>query len=210
MAEMEDAKTTMEEALASRYVSTSLSSPSYLSLETNKLTLSTGSDLVGNTYWYFKPTLSTPHARRIMQNNPKIPYSDLNISPAWHQWLRHTRPVPPSLAEQQADIQRQIQLKQNALLADARWAAKPSVMDAPRRGNLELGVGDGEMEGTVGRRWEEGQKTGKGEVKEKERSEVEQRERNSEIEKKNPWARERRGPGEGYQPESWTPGIARR
>ena len=83
-------------------------------------------------------------------------------------------------------------------------------MDKPRRGNLELGVGDGEAEGTVGRKWEGGQRTGKGEAKEKERSEAEKRDRGSEVEKKNPWAREKRGPGEGYQPESWTPGSARR
>ena len=126
----------------------------------------------------------------------------------WHQWLRHTRAFPPSLAEQQADVQRQIQLKHNAQLADARWAAKPSVMDKPRRGNLELGVGDGEVEGTVGRRWEEGQKTGRGELKEKERSEGEMRERDKQ--RVNPWKRGRGAPGEEFQPESWTPGPVRR
>ncbi|KAK4691959.1 NADH dehydrogenase [ubiquinone] 1 alpha subcomplex assembly factor 2, partial [Lecanoromycetidae sp. Uapishka_2] len=162
-----------------------------------------GTDLVGNTFWYFKPSLSMPQARRIMQNNPKIPYSDLDISPMWHQWLRYTRPTPPSMQEQQTDVIRQIQLKHNAQLADARWAAKPSVLDAPRRGNMELGVGDGEAEGTVGKKWVEGEKTGPGEKKEKPRSGGEKRER------QNPWQRDRGIPGEGWQPETWTPGPAK-
>ena len=93
----------------------------------------------------------------------------------WHQWLRRTRSSPPSIQEQQADVTRQIQLKQRAQLADERWAAKPSVLDKPRRGSLELGVGDGEAEGTVGNRWEEGQRTAAGETMEKERCEGEKR-----------------------------------
>ena len=40
----------------------------------------TGTDLAGNTYWYFKPSFASPRPRRILQNNPKIAYSDLNIS----------------------------------------------------------------------------------------------------------------------------------
>lgn len=123
----------------------------------------------------------------------------------WHQWLRHTRTSPPSLHEQQNDVLRQIQLKQRARLADKRWAAKPSVLDKPRRGNLELGVGDGEAEGTVGMKWEAGQKTGAGETKEKERSEGEKRER------ENPWAQRDRGvPGQAWQPETWMPGSVKR
>ena len=81
-------------------------------------------------------------------------------------------------------------------------------MDKPRRGNLELGVGAGSGAGTVGRRWEGGPKTGPGEVKEKERSEGEKTERDKQRE--NPWKRQRGAPGEDYQPESWTPGQARR
>ncbi|MCJ1450878.1 hypothetical protein MMC28_001212 [Mycoblastus sanguinarius] len=122
----------------------------------------------------------------------------------WHQWLRGTRPSPPSLQEQQHDVLRQQQLKQLAQAADERWAAKPSVLDKPKRGNLELGVGDGEMQGTVGKKWEEGQKTEAGEEKEKERSEGQKKER------ENPWKRDRGSAGEGFQPEAWTPGPVRR
>ncbi|MCJ1279314.1 hypothetical protein MMC21_007138 [Puttea exsequens] len=172
---------------------------------TNPLLTSTGSDLAGNTYWYFAPT-GAAIPRRIMRNNPQIPYSDLDISPMWHQWLRHTRRSPPSLHEQRADVTRQIQLKHNAQLADARWSAKPRLVDAPRRGNLEVGVGDGEVAETVGGQREEGRMSvGKGE---KEKREGE----------KTGWSDGRRNPGrrdsgvagEGWQPEAWTPGAARR
>ena len=92
-----------------------------------------------------------------------------------------------------------------ARLADERWAQKASVLDAPRRGNMELGVGDGEAEGTVGRKWEPGQETQAGEQKEKEMS------RGEKQEKENPWKRETGRAGEGFQPASWTPpGAAKR
>ncbi|KAL6721499.1 hypothetical protein ACLMJK_000603 [Lecanora helva] len=161
-----------------------------------------GQDLAGNTYWYFKPTLSAPNTRRILQNNPKIPYSDLDISPSWHQWLRHTRPTPPSLQEQRADVQRQVELKRRAQLADERWKAQGSFIEKPRRGNLEVGIGDGEKEGTVGRRGEMGKVRGAGEEGEGEKREREREE----------WRKERvkGAPGQGWQPEAWTPGRVRR
>ncbi|KAG8529497.1 uncharacterized protein KY384_006134 [Bacidia gigantensis] len=145
-------------------------------------------DLNGNQYYYFRPSASLP-IRRILQSNPQIPYSDINIPPQWHQWLRQTRPEPPSLQEQQNDLIRQQQLKVLARQADERWAQKASVLDKPRRANQELGVGDGETEGTVGRRWEPGRETAKGEIVEKDRSEAERRER------ENPWKRDRGAPG---------------
>lgn len=53
------------------------------------------------------------------------------ISPAWHQWLRHTRQHPPSLTEQSQDLVRQERLKILAAQADARWEAKARIGDAP-------------------------------------------------------------------------------
>jgi NADH dehydrogenase [ubiquinone] 1 alpha subcomplex assembly factor 2 len=47
------------------------------------------------------------------------------------QWLRHTRFDPPTVAEQQQDIVRQERMKMLASQADARWASKPSALDAP-------------------------------------------------------------------------------
>lgn len=71
--------------------------------------------------------------RRIVQYPPSTQYSEIKISPQWHQWLRHTRKDAPSLTEQSQDLVRQRNLKILAAQADARWAAKPSFLDAPGR-----------------------------------------------------------------------------
>lgn len=47
------------------------------------------------------------------------------------QWLRHTRFEPPTITEQQQDMMRQDQMRMLASQADARWASKPSALDAP-------------------------------------------------------------------------------
>ncbi|RFU34522.1 hypothetical protein B7463_g1825, partial [Scytalidium lignicola] len=109
-----------------------------------------GFDLQGNTFWEFRDALSpqSQRMRRIARFPSTVPYSDVSISPQWHQWLRHTRDSPPSLSEQSSDIVRQETLKVLAAEADRRWAAKPSFLDAPehtarhepwsaRVGNLE-------------------------------------------------------------------------
>jgi len=94
-----------------------------------------GLDLQGNTFWEFRDTLSSHQhrMRRIVQYPPSTQYSEIKISPQWHQWLRHTRQEPPSLTEQSQDLVRQRNLKVLAAEADARWAAKPSFLDAPER-----------------------------------------------------------------------------
>lgn len=69
--------------------------------------------------------------RRIVQYPPSTHYSEIKISPQWHQWLRHTRSDPPSLTEQSQDLVRQQNLKVLATQADAKWAAKSSYLDAP-------------------------------------------------------------------------------
>lgn len=138
-----------------------------------KTLIDTGTDLEGNRYYFLRPTLSTipgpdnRNLRRILQpaSQTKTHYSDIVISPAWHQWLRGTRDTAPSLAEQQTDFTRQSQLKVLARAADERWEAKgrlseptnpdwtPTVQDEPRRDNFELAVGDGEgPTGSVGMR----------------------------------------------------------
>ena len=55
----------------------------------------------------------------------------MKVSPQWHQWLRHTREDPPSLEEQRGDVIRRERMKYLAAEADARWEAKPRVMEAP-------------------------------------------------------------------------------
>jgi len=92
-----------------------------------------GLDLQGNTFWEFRDTLSSHkhRMRRIVQYPSSTHYSEIKISPQWHQWLRHTRSNPPSLTEQSQDVIRQQNLKVLAAEADARWAAKPSLLDSP-------------------------------------------------------------------------------
>lgn len=172
------------------------------------LNLVLGMDLAGNKYWFFRPTLSA-RPRRIMQNNPRIPYSDIDIPPQWHQWLRYTRPEPPSLPELQYDVQRQANLKQLARAADERWAAKPSVLDKPRRGNQELAIGDGEMRGTVGQKGETGE--GKGVTGAERQEAVEKKKREGgEKGKENPWKVRQGKAGEDWKPEAWSPGRVER
>ncbi|KAH8816291.1 hypothetical protein F5884DRAFT_775662 [Xylogone sp. PMI_703] len=94
-----------------------------------------GFDLQGNTFWEFRDVLSQEpqRMRRIAQFPSSVPYSDISISPQWHQWLRYTRQSPPSLNEQSNDITRLETLKVLAAEADRRWAAKPRLLDHPEQ-----------------------------------------------------------------------------
>ncbi|KAF2137242.1 uncharacterized protein K452DRAFT_258012 [Aplosporella prunicola CBS 121167] len=95
-----------------------------------------GSDLAGNTFWEFKDHAGATRLRRIVEYSRKTHYGDVYITPQWTQWLRYNRAAPPSLAEQEADLVRQARMKQLAADADARWAAKPSVLDPPDRAQM--------------------------------------------------------------------------
>ncbi|KAL2017029.1 hypothetical protein VTK56DRAFT_2673 [Thermocarpiscus australiensis] len=104
-----------------------------------------GLDLQGNTYWEFldrgSPLPSSTASasasanrirwRRMVRCPRGVHHADVVVPPAWHQWLRHTRADPPSLAEQAADVARQERIKVLAAQADARWEAKPRLTDAP-------------------------------------------------------------------------------
>ncbi|KAL8784063.1 MAG: hypothetical protein Q9213_004190 [Squamulea squamosa] len=177
-----------------------------------------GTDLAGNTYYYFRPHASVK-PRRILQHNPRIPYSDISIPVQWHQWLRNTRSSAPTIQELQTDVARKDQLKQLVAAADQRWASKPSVLDQPRRRNQELGVGDGEGSmGVIGRKGESTEALdggeGKGQILEEGVKGEDVRDSWGEGKKgrgENPWIKARpRGAGEGYQPESWQPPGLRR
>ncbi|KAI9813640.1 MAG: hypothetical protein M1827_003711 [Pycnora praestabilis] len=186
-----------------------------------------GMDLAGNTFWEFKDTINSSRYRRIVKYNTNAHYADVKLTPQWHQWLRQARPDAPSFLEQQTDITRQAQLKQLAQVADERWASKPSFLAQPtttpvgreqpapatlprdpggyvgkteseEKEGVRSAVG-GEVNGImdVEGKAEEGRvgKRGKGKRKEDE---------------KNPWDVNRKGPSEGWQPQAWTPGPARR
>jgi NADH dehydrogenase [ubiquinone] 1 alpha subcomplex assembly factor 2 len=201
------------------------------------LTHATGLDLSGATFWEFADKLSPdPHRmRRIVQYPRNVHYSDVSsqISPAWHQWLRHTRADPPSLQEQSQDLVRQEQLKILAAQADARWAAKKSYLDAPGEQRrqpvpaLRLKDPGGYTEETRpdGRAVDEGSgaegrlgssvESSQAEVPQSEmqtpdgkrhpftRGERARRTIKDKIE--DPWKKARGGPSEEWQPQAWDP-----
>ncbi|KAH6720360.1 hypothetical protein BKA61DRAFT_470902 [Leptodontidium sp. MPI-SDFR-AT-0119] len=195
-----------------------------------------GLDLQGNTFWEFHDALSVDkqRMRRIVQYPPSTHYSEIKISPQWHQWLRHTRREPPSLTEQSQDLVRQRNLKILAAQADARWAAKPSLLDAPER-SRSLPVleaqdpgGAGQVEGSTGILAEGlGEETAKSAVGEGEVEEVqgtdgirhrfderlgqeEKRPKEEEKKSEDPWKNARGGPSEEWQPQAWTGSVAAR
>ncbi|TGO53274.1 hypothetical protein BOTNAR_0299g00050 [Botryotinia narcissicola] len=90
-----------------------------------------GLDLQNNSFWEFRDAITAGRMRRIVQTPSSIQYSDVKISPQWHQWLRHTREDPPSIEELVGDLARQERLKVLARQADERWNAKASFLDQP-------------------------------------------------------------------------------
>ena len=155
-------------------------------------------DLSGNTFWEFKDAINAQRMRRIVRYNPRAHYSDIKISPQWHQWLRQVRADAPSVQEQQADVHRQASMKHLAQKADERWANAPSFLDKPR----ESGISKPALEqppGTLAR-----PETDLGATRATERDqEVSQMAEG----KKDPWERAK-APGEGWQPEAWNPSSA--
>ncbi|OTA60836.1 hypothetical protein K449DRAFT_396119 [Hypoxylon sp. EC38] len=155
-----------------------------------------GLDLQGNTYWEFRLTRGDPNTspdsrfRRIVKYPRSTHYSEVTVSPQWHQWLRYQRSTPPTLEEQASDVARQERIKLLAAEADARWEAKPSLLDAPGR--------------------EKGQpvpplNTGRTKPQERAAKELP-------TQKDDPWKRPARSsaPGENWQPQAWTPTPARK
>ncbi|KIH88276.1 hypothetical protein SPBR_07771 [Sporothrix brasiliensis 5110] len=102
-----------------------------------------GRDLEGNTYWEFNDVRHSQSAamanarpgdgirmRRIVKYPRGTHPGSVQVSPQWHQWLRHVRDDAPSLLEQQREVARQEQMKVLAARADARWAGAQRV-DGP-------------------------------------------------------------------------------
>ncbi|KAI1488769.1 hypothetical protein F5X96DRAFT_643732 [Biscogniauxia mediterranea] len=184
-----------------------------------------GLDLQGNTYWEFRLRGDVAdRLRRIVQYPRDAHYSDVRVPPQWHQWLRYRRDDAPTLAEQAADAARQARVRVLAAEADARWAAKPSLLDMPQPSSS--------VRRQSGKQQEEGQE---GVVREEERGDVEveeekrqgqgqvqarregaaappEKEKETEIKKKkDPWKQyQRGGPSETWQPAAWTPNAAPR
>lgn len=143
------------------------------------------------------------------------------------QWLRHTRFEPPSLAEQQADIYRQQQMKTLAAQADARWAAKPSFLDAPDKQQpaqmlQSRDPNAGIRPTVVGQDVQDAAQPPRivneveHVIEEPEQSDdapaLRTRKLRSEPKAKDsPWKQQPKGnPGDGWQPDSWAPAPAKR
>lgn len=170
--------------------------------------LPVGFDLQGNTFWEFRlttrgpgsqhdPSVSTSSTasdpgerwRRIVKYPRSTHYSSVKVSPLWHQWLRYTRHNPPSLEEQREDVVRQVRMKQLAAEADARWEAKPRVMEA----------GDEKPRPALSSTSQAQDGSGKEDATKKKQVDTE-------VDPKDPWKKARAsGPGETWQPSAWTP-----
>ncbi|KAI9825007.1 MAG: hypothetical protein M1819_006518 [Sarea resinae] len=172
-----------------------------------------GFDLSNNTFWEFKDHINTNRMRRIIRYSHPTHFSDIKISPQWHQWLRHVRETPPSLNEQRAELVRQEQMKQLAARADARWASKPSFLDSPAKGQPspttmprdqgEYGGVDLGNEGKEGVRNAVAGAEGLADSKEIKAAKEEAKEKG-----KDPWEQAKRargGPSEDWQPTAWSP-----
>jgi NADH dehydrogenase [ubiquinone] 1 alpha subcomplex assembly factor 2 len=190
-----------------------------------------GFDLEGNTFWEFKDALHAGRTRRIVKYSHWVHHSDVNLPPQWVQWLRQTRFEPPSLAEQQADVVRQAQMKMLAAQADARWAAKPSMLDAPnkqqpiqplesrdqdsgiRQMNVDQDVRDRAQPPTMPEDTES--ISAEKETVEDENTTTAPTLKQQRVMKKepkdSPWKQAARAnPGEDWQPKEWAPGPAKR
>ncbi|KAI0166498.1 hypothetical protein GGR57DRAFT_496761 [Xylariaceae sp. FL1272] len=158
-----------------------------------------GLDLQGNTYWEFRMARGDDHLkpnappfRRIIHYPRSTHYSDVKVPPDWHQWLRYQREHPPTMQEQSAERARQERIKVLAAEADARWEAKPSLLDMPEKRTTQKTLPDQAIEDIK---------------QEAPRDEKTQNAATTETQTAyDPWRRAARGgPSESWQPESWSP-----
>ncbi|KAJ6189628.1 NADH:ubiquinone oxidoreductase 17.2kDa subunit [Penicillium mononematosum] len=161
-----------------------------------------GEDLAGNTYWEFKDVMNAARFRRIVRYDPKTHFSDVQVTPQWHQWLRHVRQHPPSIQEQQQDLVRQAQIKQLARLADERWASKPSYLDKPKTQQQPPATQIDEATLSQPANAAPAQKAPASATTPETAPETQKEE--------NPWAKAKNtNPGEEWQPEAWSPSSKR-
>lgn len=138
------------------------------------------------------------------------------------QWLRHTRFEAPTIADQQAEVQRQAQIKMLAAQADARWAAKASVLDGPAKQQpvqmLEsrdpnAGVTQMNVDVDASEQTEPPTTNQKaqGLAQSEDAPTVTARKPMRTEPKDSPWKQTAKGnPGDEWQPASWSPGPAKR
>ncbi|PTB67460.1 hypothetical protein BBK36DRAFT_1116397 [Trichoderma citrinoviride] len=181
-----------------------------------------GFDLQGNTFWEFRhhrgASDSGERWRRIVSYPRSTHLSSVKVSPQWHQWLRHARREPPSLDEQRAEAVRQERIKLLAAQADARWEAKPRVMEDPlqpmarERQRLPLAADEGAGVKAADATAETTTTTTNTEPAQSNKAESEKPKPKARIKQdvKDPWARAvPQAPGEKWQPTAWDPSAAK-
>ncbi|KAI1154555.1 hypothetical protein F4825DRAFT_171835 [Nemania diffusa] len=185
-----------------------------------------GRDPTGNTYYELRQPRGDDAAaatsyRRLVYYPRSTEYSEVRVPPAWHQWLRHQRHAPPTMAEQLGELRRQARVKVLAAEADARWEAKGSLLDMPpaastnataaTAGATAVGSGQAAREPGQGDRIppEPRRREGRGEDGPAEQKSGAQKTESPSRE--NPWKQaDRSAPGEKWQPEGWTPTPVRK
>ncbi|KAL3479906.1 hypothetical protein BJX99DRAFT_221445 [Aspergillus californicus] len=159
-----------------------------------------GHDLAGNTFWEFKDTLNAGRFRRIVRPKPRTHFSDVQVTPQWHQWLRHVRPKPPSIKEQHEDIQRQERILVLAEIQRKRWETEQAQLDNP--GMQQTGPATRTSDPTLGAAASSGM--GGSTTSPGSQANPPSRGRTAAA-KEDPFFRPKDVPGQNFQPESWTP-----
>jgi hypothetical protein len=78
---MEESKTAVEEEVARWFVPSPAIHCTHICVHTNKpLTIMTGFDLTGNTFWEFKDQINIGRIRRIVQYTNPVHYADVKVS----------------------------------------------------------------------------------------------------------------------------------
>lgn len=220
---MEESETPLAKTLARRYGRPN-SSPSHLLRLTH---LPLGRDLAGITYWEMRSDLAS-RPRRLAKYPRATEYADVNHTPMWMQWLRHTRPLPPTIDEQKMELSRQAGMKQLAARADERWKSIPSFLDKPRdteqaqpllqpRDNAGYGRGQTESEqhqGVMNAAKTEQEHVDVLQGKDVDKGRFKGETREPSPRDADPLKLKQRtkstGASEGWQPAAWSPGKAQR
>lgn len=123
-------------------------------------------------------------------------YSEVTaqLSPAWLQWLRHTRLDAPSIGEQIREVQRQAELKRRVEAVDRKWKEAKQIDDRAPRATLENQTSNSITE--------DAQSVTSGVDVSKQTVVA--------ASKTNPWKKASSGPSENWQPAAWDGGAQRR
>lgn len=126
------------------------------------------------------------------------------------QWLRHTRADPPTIAEQQLDQLRQVQLKRLAAEADRRWAEKDSFLQSPKDNASTMSPEARKLAGELRRPQAQDDHSSSGTVDAAGESRIDSKVQQTKQRSPKPWQSQQVGQGQDAQPDSWTPTTTRR